>query len=312
MINDDFNLNFNIPNLPNIDDISIPDGNQLQSIPSFSSMNSFLDEKGLLNSNENIISPQFKAINIDNCKLKDNNNELLDNICEINKRDKISKNIEKEKEKEPVKLFKLLKNNHLKLKDSPKTLLNKKRKNNSNEKHTKFSEDNIERKCINIILNICLEFINKRIKIIYNGNIGKGMNCKKLFKINIHSNFYTLDFKKSLLHKTLGEIFSDQISMKYTNYLPNYNILMIKSLLNEKEPDKKKYLEKLFGITFIQCVKKFVGIYNSEELEGFITFNEYKDKLNGGSKYLKVLKDYLINFEENINKKKSKTKKKAN
>ena len=310
MINDDFNLNFNIPNLPNIDDISIPDGNQLQSIPSFSSMNFILDEKDLLNSNENIISPQFKAINIDNCKLKDNNNELLDNICEINKRDKISKNIEKEKE--PVKLFKLLKNKHLKLKDSPKTLLNKKRKNNSNEKHTKFSEDNIERKCINIILNICLEFINKRIKIIYNGNLGKGVNCKKLFNINMQPYFFTVDFKKSLLHKTLGEIFSDQISMKYTNYLPNYNILMIKSLLNEKEPDKKKYLEKLFGITFIQCVKKFVGIYNSEELEGFITFNEYKDKLNGGSKYLKVLKDYLINFEENINKKKSKTKKKAN
>ena len=137
------------------------------------------------------------------------------------------------------------------------------------------------------------------------------MNCKKLFKINIHSNFYTLDFKKSLLHKSLGEIFSDQISMKYTNYLSNYNILMIKSLLNEKEPDKKKYLEKLFGITFIQCVKKFVGIYNSEELEGFITFNEYKDNLNEDSKYLKVLKDYLINFEENINKKKSKTKKKV-
>ena len=97
MINDDFNLNFNIPNLPDIDDISNPDGNQLQSIPSFSSMNLILNEKGLVNSNENIISPQFKAINFDNCKLKDNNNESLDNICEINKKDKNSIIIEKEK-----------------------------------------------------------------------------------------------------------------------------------------------------------------------------------------------------------------------
>ena len=49
---------------------------------------------------------------------------------------------------------------------------------------------------------------------------------------------------------------------------------------------------------------------NSEELEGFITYNEYKDKLNNDPKYLQVLKDYLINFEENVNKKKSKSKKK--
>lgn len=309
MINDDFDLNFNIPNLPNIDDISIPDGNQLQSIPSFSSMNFIIDEKGLINPKENFISPQFKEINIDNYKLKDNKSELLDNICEINKVDKTSINIEKDIES--VKPFKILKTNNLKLKES-KILLNKKRKNNSNEKHTKFAEDNIERKCINIILNICLEFINKRIKKIYNGNIGKGVNCKQLFSINLQPYFYTVDFKKNLLHKTLGEIFSDQISMKYTNYLSNFNIMMIESLLNEKEQDKKKYLEKLFGITFLQCVKKFVGIYNSEELEGFITFNEYKDKLNEDSKYLKVLKDYLINFEENVNKKKSKTRKKVN
>ena len=251
MINDDFDLNFNIPNLPNIDDISIPDGNQLQSIPSFSSMNFIIDEKGLINPKENFISPQFKEINIDNYKLKDNKSELLDNICEINKVDKTSINIEKDIES--VKPFKILKTNNLKLKES-KILLNKKRKNNSNEKHTKFAEDNIERKCINIILNICLEFINKRIKKIYNGNIGKGVNCKQLFSINLQPYFYTVDFKKNLLHKTLGEIFSDQISMKYTNYLSNFNIMMIESLLNEKEQDKKKIFRKtIWNYFFTMC-----------------------------------------------------------
>ena len=276
-------MNFNIPSLSDIDVLSIPETKQFQSFPSFSSMNFILDEEGIINSKENIISPQFKTINIDNCKLKENNNEPLDNICEINK-----------------------------VNNSSKKLLNKKRKNNSNGKHNKFSEDNLQRKCITIILNISLEFINKRIKQIYNGNIGKGVNCKELLSINMKPYFYTKDFSKSLLHKTLGEIFSDEISMKYTNYLSNYNILMIKSLLNEKEQDKKNYLEKLFGITFLQCVKKFVGIYNSEELEGFITFNEYKEKLNEDSNYLKILKNYFINFEENVNKKKSKTKKKDN
>ena len=205
MINDNLFLNFNIPSLSDIDDILNPDTKQFQSIPSFSSMNFILDKEGIINSKENIISPQFKTINIDNCKLKENNNEPLDNICEINK-----------------------------VNNSSKTLLNQKRKNNSNGKHNKFSEDNLQRKCITIILNISLEFINKRIKQIYNGNIGKGANCKKLLNINMKPYFYKVDFIKSLLHKTLGEIFSDKISQKYTNYLSNYNIVMINSLLNEK------------------------------------------------------------------------------
>ena len=310
MFNSDLKMNFNIPSLSDIDALSIPDAKQFQIIPSFSSMNFILDEEGIINSKENIISPQFKTISIDNNQLKENKNEPLDNICEINKGDKISIITEREKEPEPVKPFKLLKTKFFKVNNSSNTVLNQKRKNNSNGKHNKFSEDNLQRKCITIILNISLEFINKRIKQIYNGNIGKGVNCKELLSINMKPYFYTVDFIKSLLHKTLGEIFSDKISMKYTNYLSNYNILMIKSLLNEKEQDKNQYLEKLFGITFIQCVKKFVGIYNSEELEEFITFNEYKEKLNEDSNYLKILKNYFINFEENVNKKKSKTRKK--
>ena len=83
---------------------------------------------------------------------------------------------------------------------------------------------------------------------------------------------------------------------------------MIKKLLNEKDQDKRIYLEKLFSITFLQCVKKFAGIYNSEELDGFITFNEYKDKLNQDPEYIKAFQDYLINFEENMKRKKRKEK----
>ena len=42
-------------------------------------------------------------------------------------------------------------------------------------KHTKFVDDNLQRKCITIIMNDILEFVNKKL---YNGN----MNCKKLPK----------------------------------------------------------------------------------------------------------------------------------
>ena len=154
-----------------------------------------------------------------------------------------------------------------------------------------------------------MEFINKRIKKIYNGNIGNGMNCKKLLSVQLSPNILTIDFIKNLLHKTLGEIFSDNIRIRYTNYIPDYNFLMIKKLLNEKDQDKRIHLEKLFGITFLQCVKKFAELDNSEELDGFVTFNEYKDKLNQEPEYLEALKDYLINFEENIRRKKAKNKK---
>jgi hypothetical protein len=209
--------------------------------------------------------------------------------------------------------YKVLKSEYLNKKNFSENNLGRKRRNNTSYgKHTKFSEDNLQRKCINIVINNTLEFINKRIKKIYNGNIGHGINCKKLNNVKMYSkpNFYTIDFTKNLLQKTLGEIFSDNISLKYTNYLADYNSLTIKKLLNEEDQDKRMYLEKLFGITFIQCVKKFAGIYNCEELDGFITFNEYKDKLNQDPEYFRVLKDYLINFEENIGKKKSKNRKK--
>ena len=258
---------------------------------------------------ENANSPKFKTLIFDNDELK-NNKEQLDNVCEINMGAKLS--INNDKEKNQVNQHKPLKDNYFKIQDTSKTqeTLNKKRKNNSNGKHTKFSEDNLQRKCITMILNIILEFINNSILKIYNGNIGHGINCKRLTNVNIQPDFFKVDITKNLLHKTLGEIFSDKISTRFTNYLPNHNILMIKNLLAEKDLEKKKHLEKLFGITFLQCVEKFVGMKNSEELEGFITYNEYKDKLNNDPKYLQVLKDYLINFEENVNKKKSKSKKK--
>ena len=306
MFNGSFNLNFTPINLQSIDDVVIYDTNQFQSFPSYSSINNIpeIKEEGKIYSKDNNNTPKFKIKIDDNLWFKEYNKF---NITKIYKGENIS--INKERKTVSVDGLEQLKTEYLNKKKFSENNLGRKRRNNTSYgKHTKFSEDNLQRKCINIVINNTLEFINKRIKKIYNGNIGNGMNCKKLNNVKLYSkpNFSTIDYTKNLLHKTLGEIFSDNISNKYTNYFPNYNALMIKNLLDEKDQDKRKYLEKLFGITFIQCVKKFVGIYNSEELDGFITFNEYKDKLNQDPEYLKAFKDYLINFEENIGRKKSK------
>jgi hypothetical protein len=310
MFNGSFNLNFTSTNLQSIDDIIIYDINQFQSFPSYSSINNIpeIKEEGKIYSKDNNITPKFKIKIDDNLSFTEYNKF---NITKIYKGENIS--INKERKTVSVDGLEQLKSEYLNKKNFSENNLGRKRRNNTSYgKHTKFSEDNLQRKCINIVINNTLEFINKRIKKIYNGNIGNGMNCKKLNNVKMYSkpNFYTVNFTKNLLHKTLGEIFSDNISLKYTNYLADYNSLTIKKLLNEEDQDKRMYLEKLFGITFIQCVKKFAGIYNCEELDGFITFNEYKDKLNQDPEYFRVLKDYLINFEENIRRKKPKEKNK--
>ena len=290
-------------NSKGIDDLFIIDVNQFQDSPLFSSKYYIpeIKDKEKINS-RNSISKKIKKENDDNFEFKENNNYRIE---EINKIGKLSINIDTKKMQENSLKSKYLNKKYFSLKK-----LDKNRENcNSFEKHTKFSSDNLQRKCLTIILNNTLEFINNRIKKIYKGNIGNGMNCKKLLNVQLKSNLFTIDFIKNLLHKTLGEIFSDNIRIRYTNYIPDYNFLMIKKLLNEKDQDKRIHLEKLFGITFLQCVKKFAELDNSEELDGFITFNEYKDKLNQEPEYLEALKDYLINFEENIRRKKAKNKK---
>ena len=288
MFNDIYNLNFANQDLQSIDDFYNFDINQFQSFPPSSSIIFIPDIKkeGKINSRVNNIniSKKIKEKSDNNFEFKEYNKHKIDGI---NKGENIS--INEQKKNGAVDILEQLKAEYLNKKDISEKKLGKKRKNcNSYEKHTKFSDDNIQRKCITIIINNSLEFINKRIEKIYNGNIGNGMNCKKLLNVQIRPNF-----------------------LKYTNYLSNHNSLMIKKLLNEKDQDKRMHLEKLFGITFLQCVKKFVGIYNSEELDEFITFNEYKDKLKQEPEYLEALKDYLINFEENIRRKKPKKKKKS-
>ena len=293
-------------NSKGIDDLFIIDVNQFQDSPLFSSKYYIpeIKDKEKINS-RNSISKIIKKENDDNFEFKENNNYRIE---EINKIGKLSINVDTKKMQENS--LRPLKSKYLNKKYFSLKKLDKNRENfNSFEKHTKFSSDNLQRKCLTIILNNTLEFINNRIKKIYKGNIGNGMNCKKLLNVQLKSNLFTIDFIKNLLHKTLGEIFSDNIRIRYTNYIPDYNFLMIKKLLNEKDQDKRMHLEKLFGITFLQCVKKFAELDNSEELDGFITFNEYKDKLNQEPEYLEALKDYLINFEENIRRKKAKNKK---
>ena len=160
------------------------------------------------------------------------------------------------------------------------------------------------------MLDYCLEYLNNYIKLIYDGNIGNGICIKQLLDINQEQKAdNTIVFNKKFLNKTLKEIYSTDISTRYTSFLPDHNKKLIKRLLNEKDENKRIKLNQIFNLTFSDCVNKFIGINNSEELDGFPTFEEIKSKLNESNIYLEEVKKFLMNFEEILNQKNPRTRK---
>ena len=66
-----------------------------------------------------------------------------------------------------------------------KSLLGRKREGDSwSGLHSKYSDDNVRRKCKHLVLDNDLKFLNEKIEEKYNGNIGHGIFVKKLLIIN--------------------------------------------------------------------------------------------------------------------------------
>ena len=193
----------------------------------------------------------------------------------------------------------------------------RKRENNNdnensedNKAHNKFSDANLRKKCKNTILKYALKFINEKIKEKYKNNIGHGKFKKELKILNQEKKVKsTVDFDKSFLTKTLKDIFSGDISARFYNFNKDYNRELIKSLIQDKDEERKQYFIKLFNITFIECLKYFredeEGL-NLEELNGFKKISLIKDELikKHGNDYAEIFIHYLNNFEEIINNKK--------
>ena len=83
---------------------------------------------------------------------------------------------------------------------------------NNNDEHDKFTDGNARRKLKRIVFTHLLKYINKQIKIKYNGKIGKGIFKKELHILNqAQIANSSVSFNKALLNKTLYDIFSDKI-----------------------------------------------------------------------------------------------------
>ena len=208
----------------------------------------------------------------------------------------------------------------IEIKEIPKKIKKKpgrKTKKNPNLEHNKFSDDNMRRKCKHYILKYLLKFINDDIKNIYNNNIGCGILKKELQTLNqSQKSDATVNFNKALLKKTIGEIFSENISSRYSILPSNHNKNIINSLMNENDENKKIHFTKLFNLTFDECLKHFIEKEQIDELLGLKCFSQIKDEIlkkypQDGNNYYDNLKFYYENYEDLLDQKRPRKSKKA-
>lgn len=174
--------------------------------------------------------------------------------------------------------------------------------------HNKFSDDNLRRKVKHLVLKNVFDFINEKIRSMYSG-INKGIFTKQLLTINQKQiSDATILFNKKFLEKPLKDIFSVEISKRYTNYLESHNKNLINFLMNEEEDENKRvYFNNLFNLKFIECLEHFRGTADYIHLEGMKTFDEIKDDFAKDKNYLDVLTKYVEEYENITRNKKERT-----
>lgn len=74
---------------------------------------------------------------------------------------------------------------------------------------------------------------------------------------------------------SLRDILSHNITKKIKYNSEDHN----KNLINELIDEKGDIFEKIFNITFIECLEHFAGVNTKEELKGLKLFSELKEQI---------------------------------
>jgi len=175
-----------------------------------------------------------------------------------------------------------------------------------NTQSTKYNYENIKRKIKHILLDCIINFLNKKLREIYNSKIGKGIVQKQFKTLNQREKSESnIQFNKDFLHKTIGEIFSEKISSRFTNYNPYHNKNLVNSLLNENNLSIQYYFKKLFSLTFLEYLQNFRGSKNIPELMDMPSIDEVLENYSNDPEYIENLHHYFDNYENITNNKRS-------
>ena len=174
-------------------------------------------------------------------------------------------------------------------------------------KHTKFSYDNMTRKFKRVFFESILNFIKSSMKKVQT-SANKYIK-PSLLKIKQHFISDTnVNFNKDLIQKKLRQIFSNNVSNKYSNYGLDYNRKLIEKIYNEKIQTK---VIGILEMTFLECLEHIRGSKYYEQLEGLenvyeIVIKELENKEN--DEYMANFKEFVNRFEQYYENKRSREK----
>ena len=208
--------------------------------------------------------------------------------------------------------------------DGEKDRTKKKKEDISERKHNKFCGDNIIKKIKLKFLEGFLKFVNKVIKeslnktklIIYNKilrnyntNIDKS---EDLLKMIDQKYVDRLNKKKdlSILYMPFKELFSKDISPRYSRLKPDSNRIIITKLIKEEYDNANidfvlnmKFKDWIDVFTYKKGFKSIINL-EYDNLENLIQYFEYADNLisniyriNPNDNYLLYFMIYLYNYE---------------
>ena len=201
--------------------------------------------------------------------------------------------------KEDKKYFKIIK---MEKKTKPKLYKNlgRKKKNSSSEpsKHSKISDDNIRNKIITNFINSYRDNFNKKLSKFFKSK-SKAKLIQKIAPIN--KVYQKIDEIKIFFRKTLGEIFSAEISDRCSTFKDNknYNKKLIDDLRkNSKDVEINDLLNQTVQEMYIKYISNIIPEFNLDD-----DIKKIKIKENDKD-YIDLYRIKAINLIQNINEKK--------
>ena len=280
-------------------------------------MEDYFDKKYFINDNEseNDENSLFSEIwKFDIPTTVFNKTDIYEDQKKEKKEDIKEEEITKKDEDNNNKDLKNIKSNQKKSnKDKNNKFLQKKiaKTNTKNKKRKKLDDQSMRKECKSIILDCIFDFINRKIGELYNFKIDNVKNTKLFQNLNqkqISEN--KIKYNKDFINRTLKDIFSEKIKSQITSFIPFHNLKLVNQLTNETDLDKRNYFNRLFNLTFLQCLKHFRESEYYEELNGMKLLKEVIEENLNDTNYIEVLKYYIFYYENILEKKKSRNRNK--